>query len=298
MAESLHKRWYGKTSNTTQSKSNNIFNTRSTKRKDHSFDTGNASNTVVSPGYKIPRKGQSPATPQATASSPQLPAAPTFEECEEIEVHQLPTEDELSKTLSSSMSFADATSSTTAKAKVNYEFILFVNTGGEERLGMSRQTWNLFTEKLSDLVMSRVFEDLPVPKIDWSNLVRGIGVLAAVDEVSQTLTKPLVSEITVAEHKFRAWSKSERGIYTSITAKLPAMLKNQPYGKIMAAVVKLNNLPAEGFILRKGTTFKDQGDVRLLRIGATKEFLEALQKVERVRVGICSLEFRVHGAQE
>ena len=102
----------------------------------------------------------------------------------------------------------------------------------------------------------------------------------------------------MAEHKFRAWSKSERGIYTSVTAKLPVMLKNQLYGKIMAAVVKLNNLPAEGFVLSKGTTFKDQGDVRLLRIRATKEFLEALQKVERVRVGICSLEFRVHGAQE
>ena len=41
---------------------------------------------------------------------------------------------------------------------------------------MSRQIWNLFTEKLSDLVMSWVFEDLPVLKIDWSNLVRGIGV--------------------------------------------------------------------------------------------------------------------------
>ncbi len=49
-----------------------------------------------------------------------------------------------------------------------YEFILFVNTGGEERLGMSRQTWNLFTEKLLDLVMSRVFEDVLVLKIDWS----------------------------------------------------------------------------------------------------------------------------------
>ncbi len=69
------------------------------------------------------------------------------------------------------MSFADVASSTTSgtRAKVNYEFILLVNTVGEDRLGMSRQTWNLFMEKLSDLVMSRVFEDLPVPKIDWSN---------------------------------------------------------------------------------------------------------------------------------
>ncbi len=146
--------------------------------------------------------------------------------------------------------------------------------------------------------MSRVFKDLPVPKIDWSNLVRGIGVLAAVDEVFQTLTKQLVGEITVTEHKFRAWSKSERGIYTSVTTKLLAMLKNQPYGKIMAAVVKLNNLPAEGFVICKGMTFKDQSDVCLLRIGATKEFLEALQKSERVRVGICSLEFCIHGSQE
>ncbi len=29
-----------------------------------------------------------------------------------------------------------------------------------------------------------------------------------------------------------------------------------------------------------------------------QEFLEALKKVERVRVGICSLEFHVHGSRE
>ncbi len=170
-----------------------------------------------------------------------MPAAPTFEEGEEIEIAQLPTEEELWKSLGSNLSsFADAASSTTtgAKTKVNYEFILFVNTGGEERLGMSRQTWNLFTKKLTDLVMTRVFDDLPVPQIDWSNLIRGIGVLAAVDEDSQVLTKQLVSEIEVAEHKFRTWSKNERGIYTSITAKLPAMLRNQPYSKIMAAALR------------------------------------------------------------
>ena len=191
---------------------------------------------------------------------------------EEIEIAQLPTEEELSKSLGSSLSFADAASSTTtgAKTKVNYEFILFVNTGGEERLGMSRQTWNLFTKKLTDLVMTRVFDDLPVPKIDWSNLVRGIGVLAAVDEDSQVLTKQLVCEIEVAEHKFRAWSKNERGIYTSVTAKLPAMLKNQTYGKIMTAAVKMNNLPESGCVLRKWMTVKDQGDVLLPRIGATR----------------------------
>ncbi len=300
MAVSLHKRWYEKHSSATKSKLNSVFITRSTKRKDHSFDTGDAPTSAAQQGYKIPQKGQSLATPQVAAGSISPPAAPTFEEGEEIEIAQLPTEEELSKSQCSSMSFVDAASSTTtgAKAKVNYKFILFINTGGEERLGMSRQTWNLFTEKLTDLVMTRVFDDIQVPKIDWSNLVRSISVLAAVDEDSQVLTKQLVSQIEVAEHKFRAWSKSERGIYTSVTAKLPAMLKNQPYGKIMAAVVKLNNLPETGFVLRKGMTFKDQGDVRLLRIGATKEFLEALKKVDKVRVGICSLDFHLHGAQE
>ncbi len=126
------------------------------------------------------------------------------------------------------MSFANAASSTTTGAKTKVEFILFVSTGGEERLRVSKPTWNLFTEKLTDLVMSRVFADLPVPKIDWSNLVRGISVLAVVDADSQALTKQLVGEIEVAEHKFRAWAKNERGKYTSVTAKLPAMLKNQP----------------------------------------------------------------------
>ncbi len=78
MAASLHKRWYEKSSNTTKSKSNCAFNTRSTKRKDHSFDTGTAP-TSAPPGYKIPRKGQSPVTPQATAAGLPPPAVPTFE---------------------------------------------------------------------------------------------------------------------------------------------------------------------------------------------------------------------------
>ena len=55
------------------------------------------------------------------------------------------------------------------------------------------------------------------------------------------------------------------------------MLKNQTYGKIMAAVVNLNNLPESCFVLRREMTFKDQGDARLLQIGTTKEFLETLQ---------------------
>ncbi len=76
---------------------------------------------------------------------------------------------------------------------------------------MSRQAYNLFMEKFTDLVMTRVFNNLPVPKIDWSNLVRGICILAAVDKDFK------VSEIGVAEHKFRAWSKNEREIYTSVT---------------------------------------------------------------------------------
>ncbi len=54
------------------------------------------------------------------------PAAPTFEESGEIEIAQLPTEEELSKSLGSSLLFTEAASSTTAgaKTKVNYEFIL------------------------------------------------------------------------------------------------------------------------------------------------------------------------------
>ncbi len=105
------------------------------------------------------------------------------------------------KSQGSSLLFADAASTptTVTKTKVNYEFIFFVNTGGEERLGMSRQTWNLFTENLTDLVMFRVFDDLSIPKIDWSNLVRGIGVLTAVDKDSQVLKKQLVNKIEVAK---------------------------------------------------------------------------------------------------
>ncbi len=115
------------------------------------------------------------------------------------------------------MSFADSARSTTtgAKTKVDYEFILFVSTGGEERLGVSKPTWNLFIENLTDLVMSRVFKDLPVPKIDWSNLVRGIGVPAVVDAVSQALTKQLVGEIEVAACN-----------YTNVRSFLPISLSS------------------------------------------------------------------------
>ncbi len=84
---------------------------------------------------------------------------------------------------------------------MNYEFILFVNTGGEERQGMSRQTWNLFSEKLIDLVMTRVFDDLPVLRIDWSNLVGELASWRLWIRTPRVLTKQLESEIEVAEHK-------------------------------------------------------------------------------------------------
>ncbi len=45
-------------------------------------------------------------------------------------------------------------------------------------------------------------------------------------------------------------------------------------------------------------TYRDRGKVRLPCIRAMKEFLETLLKVEIVRVGICSLEFRIHGVHE
>ncbi len=76
--ESLHKKWYEKFSNTTKSKSNYLLSTRSTKRKDHSFDTGNAPTSAAQPEYKILRKGKSPATPQVAAGITTPPAVPTL----------------------------------------------------------------------------------------------------------------------------------------------------------------------------------------------------------------------------
>ncbi len=133
---------------------------------------------MAQPEYKIPRKGKSPATPHVAPGSIMPPVAPTFAEGEEGKLALLPTEEELSKSLGSSLLFTEAASSTTteAKTKVNYEFILFVNTGGKERLGISRQTWNLFTEKLTDLVMTRVFdgpEDRLVQLVTWHRRLGG-----------------------------------------------------------------------------------------------------------------------------
>ena len=130
MAVSLHKRWYEKFSNTTKSMSNYCSSTRTTKHKDHSFDTRNAPIPAAKLEYKILCKGKSPATPQVAASSTTPPAAPTFTEDEEIELALLPMEEELPKSLGSSLSFADTASSATtwAKTKMNYKFILFVNT--------------------------------------------------------------------------------------------------------------------------------------------------------------------------
>ncbi len=82
MAVKLHKRWHEKYTGATKSKSNCIFNTCSTKRKDHSFDTRNAPTSAAQPGYKIPRKGQKPVTPQVAADGTMPLATPTFEEGE------------------------------------------------------------------------------------------------------------------------------------------------------------------------------------------------------------------------
>ncbi len=92
MAVSFYKWWYSKASDITKSKLNIVFNTRSTKRKDHFFETGNAPTSAAQPGFKISWKGQSPATPKVAAGSTLPQAAPTFEEGEEIKINQLPTE--------------------------------------------------------------------------------------------------------------------------------------------------------------------------------------------------------------
>ncbi len=79
--------------------------------------------------------GQSAATTQVAAGSTLLPATPTFEEGKEV---QDCSEEELLTSLGSGLSLTNTARSTTTgtENKVNYEFILFVNMGGEERLEM------------------------------------------------------------------------------------------------------------------------------------------------------------------
>ena len=270
---------------------------QSNKRKERSLSLERGSTSTPAPRSKHLKVGnQSSQVAQAPPPSTPGGAASlvTINEGEEVEIDQLPSEEELASSMESSLSFAEVASGEKKKKWVEYKHLLYVHTGDEERMGMTKATWTLFLEKLTDRTMTLIFEEKAVPNIDWSNFVRGMGILAVADEDSQKLVKELISQIRVAEFLFRGWAKGETGKYIPATAFVPASLKNHTSAKIMQAVVMLNKLPADGYVVRKAKTFKDQGEWRLLRVGVTQDFLEALKKLERVRVGVGCLEFRIH----
>ena len=177
-------------------------------------------------------------------------------------------------------------------------FILFIHVGEEERRKMNRDTWLLFYEKLCDKLLDLNLEGKEAPTVEWHAFSKGFGLICPVDETSRDLLKGHVREIVVADFTFRAWARGEEGKYLPVTTHLPECLFKAPPGKILQAAMRANNFPLDSFVVRdckKANKLQDS-KVRLLRFGATRELVEALQaKNGRMAVAAVTLELRLKG---
>lgn len=175
----------------------------------------------------------------------------------------------------------------------DYPFILFVHQGKEERKVMSKQTWTVLSKKLMETCVNLELEGEICVNSDWATFSRGSGIIATLDESSMKAMKDIVEKTKVADLDFRAWSKGEKGLYTYLSTKLPAMFEKLPAGKVMALICRKNNLPEDGFTIQK-CHLQKVNPQRFLKIGVTDSFLAELEKLDmRVCVGYSSLTFSV-----
>ncbi len=145
---------------------------------------------------------------------------------------------------------AAAAPKVTKPKKTEYEHMLFVTGGGEERTCISKETWKIFIEKYAAMVVDFELEDKPAPSSDWTGFKAGQGIIACIDAESKALARDIVATINVAEQEFRAWGKNEKGAYIPVTIPVPQELKAVPTGKIVALLHKVNHLPEGAFKFR------------------------------------------------
>ena len=229
----------------TKGESMDTTDSNTSRKRDHSVGSSSSTSSWSAP---VTKKKSDKSTPPAVKSPPPPPPPPVGKEgslARELSM------EELRQGLSEVEGNLQAE---TASSKLNYPLLLFVNSGGEERTCLSKETWRLFARKYGAVVTDLILEDKPFPKSDWIGFSNGSGVIATTDVASQELAKEIISSITVAEYKFRGWGKGEQGKYARMSIMVPDALKDTQSEKIFSLIRKVNNIDESALQVRNTQT--------------------------------------------
>ena len=230
-------------------------------------------------GYTIPRKPKN-----AAAGSDQDPP-----EGEVVE-HDIDM-DALRESLED-VSYADAVvGAKSVKEKKNYPFILFIHSGTEERLAITRDTWRLLSTKLNDRCLLLDLEDEGIES-EFMAFSKGAGIVATLNEESMNKMKTIVATTEVAGTAFRAWSLGEKGDKVYLSARLPRVFDKAPAAQIMSVLARKNKLDDDALMLRSCKAQSEDNPQKVLKVCVTKETLATLQARQmRLKIGMTSIEF-------
>ena len=240
-----------------------------------------ANGTTPSPSRS--KTTQGPATtdpPLATDNSFVPPADVEMHEDDVVEDEDAePPLSSFTADMQSALGYAEA-----AKGeKPKEQFLLYIHQGERLREKISRERWRLFLEKFNILMFDQAVKGQDVPKVNWSGFSSGTGIITPTDEDSVAKVVSLVGQIEVAGTKFKAWRRGDEGSCTLITLKLPASLSGIQANKVVAGIIKMNNLPGDEFTLRKSAELPGSKE-RVLRIIVTHECFKALKEVHHGRL--------------
>ena len=272
------------------------------KRKTRSLSLERSGSNPPTPVSKQPRVTPAPETSSSTPTK----LVPTIVEATEAMGDMNVIQDETDEpTLDDvapgdvSGEAADYASKAKGAARKDYPYILYVHEGNDERKTMSRETWNCLYEKINTACMDLIIGEKDAPKIEWSGFAKGVGLIAPLDERSRDIMQKLVADTEVAEYKFRAWAKGEKGRWVPLSIKIPAFMKKETVTaqKIMQMAVLMNKLPEKSYIIRSCHVIQP-GKERLLRIGADEHLVTRLKQLKgEIYVAAAKLEVHFNKAR-
>lgn len=257
------------------------------KKRGRSTSGGSSRSHSVENRHAKRRDGKP--TPPAKAFAAAAAGSSTAQEEEAKEEGEVP-QGELSNDLIQSAE-REQTGSAPKRTKNFYKWVLFVNGGDEDRAPVTKEMWHILTEKLSSVIVEKQLNGEESPDIDWLGYKNKVGIIACVDEHAHNMMKQLILDTPVAEYKFRGWAQHEVGKYRMVTIPIPAELKSQKPGRLIQALVKVNNLPET--YLPQPT--EEKGGRKFLKIRAENDFIEKLFSLERVKLGMATVTPTVEG---
>ena len=186
--------------------------------------------------------------------------------------------------------YADATKGS-KKKRMSYPWLLYVHKGKDLREKIPRTVWNLFKQKLNELLVEETIMDKPTPDIDWTGYKDGTGVVATVSEESRSLAMAIIDKIEVAEFTFRGWPKGAKETKLLVTIKVPPEFKTVSSGKLVQAMAKKNHLKEEDWRIYTTTNLNGDSGERIIKLVVEGDTFDRIRFLEgRLMVGSRTLE--------